>query len=86
MTVNGAVLPQSIPPFAVRAAQSLSAPPARRLASGIDSATQGADLSFTLPEHYRFGHVDWSIDANYNQTSPHPHTGNSRLTRGHDAL
>ena len=38
-------------------------------ANGLDTATQGADLSFTLPEDYRFGHIEWSIGANYNQTS-----------------
>ena len=38
-------------------------------ANGLDTATQGADLSFTLPEDYRFGHIEWSIEANYNQTT-----------------
>ncbi|MHB1872853.1 MAG: TonB-dependent receptor plug domain-containing protein [Steroidobacteraceae bacterium] len=38
-------------------------------ANGLDTATQGADLSFTLPEDYRFGQVEWSIGANYNQTT-----------------
>jgi iron complex outermembrane receptor protein len=38
-------------------------------ANGLDTATQGADLSFTLPEDYRFGHVEWSIGADYNQTT-----------------
>ncbi len=37
-------------------------------ANGLDTATQGADLSFVLPEDYRFGHVEWSLGANYNET------------------
>ena len=38
-------------------------------ANGIDTRTQGADLTFQIPMDYRFGHVDWTIGANYNQTS-----------------
>jgi iron complex outermembrane receptor protein len=37
--------------------------------NGIDSRTRGADLSFTLPTDYSFGHVDWSASGNYNQTT-----------------
>ena len=38
-------------------------------ANGLDTATQGADLSFVLPEDYHFGHVEWSLGANYNETT-----------------
>ncbi|MGB6603358.1 MAG: TonB-dependent receptor [Steroidobacteraceae bacterium] len=38
-------------------------------ANGIDTSTQGADLVFTFPADYSFGHVDWSVGATYNDTS-----------------
>ncbi|MGC8519560.1 MAG: TonB-dependent receptor plug domain-containing protein [Steroidobacteraceae bacterium] len=38
-------------------------------ANGIDTRTQGADLTFDLPEHYAFGRIDWSVGANFNQTA-----------------
>ena len=37
-------------------------------ANGIDTSTQGADLVFTLPADYSFGHVDWSVGATFNET------------------
>lgn len=37
-------------------------------ANGIDTSTQGADLVFDFPSDYRFGHVDWSVGATYNNT------------------
>ena len=37
-------------------------------ANGIDTRTQGADLTFDLPVRYAFGRIDWSVGANYNQT------------------
>jgi iron complex outermembrane recepter protein len=38
-------------------------------ANGIDTSTQGADLVFTFPADYSFGHVDWSVGATYNDTN-----------------
>ena len=38
-------------------------------ANGIDTRTQGADLTFDVPEHYAFGRIDWSVGANFNQTA-----------------
>jgi len=37
-------------------------------ANGIDTRTQGADLVFSFPANYGFGHVDWSVGATFNQT------------------
>ncbi len=37
-------------------------------ANGIDTRTQGADLTVQIPADYALGHVDWTIAANYNQT------------------
>ena len=37
--------------------------------NGIDTRTQGADLTFDVPEHYAFGRIDWSVGANFNQTA-----------------
>jgi iron complex outermembrane recepter protein len=37
-------------------------------ANGIDTSTQGADLVFTFPADYGFGHVDWSVGATFNET------------------
>lgn len=36
--------------------------------NGIDTSTRGADISFHFPADYRFGHVDWSVGATWNQT------------------
>lgn len=36
--------------------------------NGIDTRTRGADLVFDFPSDYAFGHVDWSIGAEFNQT------------------
>lgn len=37
-------------------------------ANGIDTSTQGADLSFDMPQDYAFGRVVWSLGANFNAT------------------
>ncbi|MGH8207926.1 MAG: TonB-dependent receptor plug domain-containing protein, partial [Steroidobacteraceae bacterium] len=37
-------------------------------ANGIDTRTQGADLVFSFPSDYNFGHVDWSVGATFNDT------------------
>ncbi|HEX4152904.1 MAG TPA: TonB-dependent receptor [Steroidobacteraceae bacterium] len=37
-------------------------------ANGIDTRTRGADLLFNFPNDYAFGHVNWSVGAEYNQT------------------
>lgn len=37
-------------------------------ANGIDTGTQGADLSLQFLSHYRFGRIDWSVRATYNRT------------------
>lgn len=37
-------------------------------ANGIDTRTRGADLVFNFPYDYRFGEIDWSINAAYNST------------------
>jgi iron complex outermembrane receptor protein len=36
--------------------------------NGVDTRTQGADLVFNLASDYKFGHVDWSIGATFNDT------------------
>jgi iron complex outermembrane receptor protein len=37
--------------------------------NGINTTTDGADLAFQFPVDYRVGHVDWSIEATYNDTA-----------------
>jgi iron complex outermembrane receptor protein len=37
-------------------------------ANGIDTRTHGADLVFNFPNDYAFGHVNWSVAADFNQT------------------
>jgi iron complex outermembrane receptor protein len=37
-------------------------------ANGIDTRTHGADLVFNFPNDYVFGHVNWSVGAEFNQT------------------
>jgi iron complex outermembrane receptor protein len=37
-------------------------------ANGVDTRTRGADLAITFPDDYTFGHVDWSLGAQFNQT------------------
>ena len=37
--------------------------------NGIDTCTQGADLTFDVPQQYAFGRIDWSVGANVNQTA-----------------
>ena len=36
--------------------------------NGIDTRTHGADLVFNFPNDYTFGHIDWSVGAEFNQT------------------
>jgi iron complex outermembrane receptor protein len=36
--------------------------------NGLDTRTRGADLTLSYPTDYKWGHVDWSIGANYNET------------------
>jgi iron complex outermembrane receptor protein len=36
--------------------------------NGIDTRTQGADLVFNFPDDYAFGHINWSVGAQLNQT------------------
>ena len=38
-------------------------------ANGIDTRTDGADLTFDFPYTYDFGKIDWSISGTYNNTS-----------------
>jgi iron complex outermembrane receptor protein len=38
-------------------------------ANGIDTRTQGADLTFQFPVDYALGHVNYSIGATYNDTT-----------------
>lgn len=37
-------------------------------ANGIDTVTQGADLTFQFPVDYEWGHVNWTISGAYNDT------------------
>ena len=37
--------------------------------NGIDTCTQGADLTFDVPQQYALGRTDWSVGANVNQTA-----------------
>lgn len=37
-------------------------------ANGIDTSTQGAELTFEFPARYAFGSVNWRVGANFNQT------------------
>jgi iron complex outermembrane recepter protein len=41
---------------------------AETFANGIDTRTRGADLVFNFPNDYAFGHVNWSVGAEFNQT------------------
>jgi iron complex outermembrane receptor protein len=36
--------------------------------NGLNTRTRGADLVVTYPTEYRFGRIDWSMAANYNET------------------
>lgn len=36
--------------------------------NGIDTRTDGVDLSFDMPEDYAFGHVDWSVSGTMTKT------------------
>jgi iron complex outermembrane receptor protein len=38
-------------------------------ANGIDTRTDGADLTFNFPYEYGFGKIDWSISAAYDTTT-----------------
>jgi iron complex outermembrane recepter protein len=37
-------------------------------ANGLDTRTRGVDFTLAYPRDYKWGHVDWSIGANYNET------------------
>ena len=37
--------------------------------NGVDTRTRGLDLVFDLPVTYEFGKINWSIGANYSETS-----------------
>ena len=37
-------------------------------ANGLDTRTRGAELTATFPSDHKWGHVDWSFGANYNET------------------
>jgi iron complex outermembrane receptor protein len=37
--------------------------------NGIDTRTHGADLVFNFPDDYAFGHVNWSVGAEFNETA-----------------
>jgi len=37
-------------------------------ANGLDTRTRGADLLVTYPTEYKWGNVEWSLAANYNET------------------
>jgi iron complex outermembrane recepter protein len=37
-------------------------------ANGLDTRTRGAELTVRFPTEFKFGDVDWSIGANYNET------------------
>ncbi len=36
--------------------------------NGLDTRTRGAELAISYPSDYSWGHVDWSLGANYNKT------------------
>ena len=36
--------------------------------NGLDTRTRGADFTLAYPTDYKWGHVDWSLGANYNKT------------------
>ncbi len=77
-TLNGVAQPSSAAINAAIAANGNQLDPAvlatgstgvTMFANGIDTRTQGADLTFDVPEHYAFGRIDWSVGANFNQTA-----------------
>ncbi len=37
--------------------------------NGINTTTNGADFAFLFPVEYFIGHIDWSVEATYNETS-----------------
>ncbi len=76
-TVNGVPLPSASAVNAAIAANGNSLDPdvvqngttgVSTFANGIDTRTHGADLVFNFPNDYAFGHVNWSVGAEYNQT------------------
>ena len=77
-TLNGVAQPSSAAINAAIAANGNQLDPAvlatgstgvTMFTNGIDTRTQGADLTFDVPEHYAFGRIDWSVGANFNQTA-----------------
>ena len=49
--------------------------------NGINTTTDGADFTFRVPVDYRVGHVDWTVEATYNNTSvTHARSASSSLT------
>lgn len=76
-TVNGVPLPSASAVNAAIAANGNSLDPdvvqhgttgVATFANGIDTRTHGADLVFNFPDDYTFGHVNWSVGAEFNQT------------------
>jgi iron complex outermembrane receptor protein len=37
--------------------------------NGINTTTDGADFAFLFPVEYSVGHIDWSVEATYNDTA-----------------
>ncbi len=76
-TVNGVPLPSATAVNAAIAANGNSLDPdvvvggttgVATFANGIDTRTHGADLVFNFPNDYEFGHINWSVGAEFNQT------------------
>ncbi len=76
-TLNGVPLPSASAVNAAIAANGNSLDPdvvqngttgVATFANGIDTRTHGADLVFNFPDDYSFGHINWSLGAEFNQT------------------
>jgi iron complex outermembrane recepter protein len=76
-TLNGVPLPSASAVNAAIAANGNSLDPdvvqngttgVATFANGIDTRTHGADLVFNFPDDYSFGHINWSVGAEFNQT------------------
>ena len=76
-TLNGVPLPSASAVNAAIAANGNSLDPdvvqsgttgVTTFANGIDTRTHGADLVFNFPTDYNFGHVNWTVGAEFNQT------------------
>jgi iron complex outermembrane receptor protein len=49
--------------------------------NGINTTTNGADFSFLFPVEYLIGHIDWSVEATYNDTAvTHARSPSASLT------